>query len=322
MITVIQVILIVSGLFVLLKGSDLVINGAVGIADSFRISPLVIGLTVVAIGTSAPEAAVSIMGVWKGTSSIAIGNIIGSNITNILLVLGLSAMITTLKVSDSTVRIEVPYMIFVSVLFLAFSYGGGSISKAEGIVFCICFLIYIGYVFWRGKNGDQKREVSAIVEHQVESSATQDKKLGKAFIEIVFGLVLVWVSSEMVVNSATTLAKSVGLTNRLIGLTVVALATSAPELITTVIAVRKRKAELAIGTIVGSNIFNLLFVISAVAFLRPISFDMEFLADIFVSIGAGVLLWLFTVRKKELSQKAGFVMMLAYVAYVMFRVAA
>lgn len=321
MITVIQVILMISGLFVLLKGSECFIDGAVGMADSFRISPLVIGLTVVAIGTSAPEAAVSIMGVIKGTSSIAVGNIIGSNIANVLLVLGLSAMITTLKVSDSTVRIEVPYMIFVSVLFLVFSYGGGYISKAEGIVFGICFLLYIGYVFWRGKNRGEKVEVGALVGQPLEGNPTQDKKRGQALIKILLGMILLWASSEMIVNSATILAKSVGLTNRLIGLTVVALATSAPELLTTVIAVRKRKAEIAIGTIVGSNIFNLLFVIGVVAFVNPTSFDMDFLADIFVSIGAGVLLWLFTIRKKELNQKAGFVMLLAYVVYVMFRVA-
>ncbi len=299
-----QCLLLILGFVMLVKGADWFVDGSAGIADCFGIPQLVIGLTIVAMGTSAPEAAVSITAALKGSAAITIGNIVGSNILNILIILGISACIVPVAVSKSTIRIELPYMILISGLLLVLGYTGSEIVLWEGIVLWAAFLLYLTYLFFMAKKNREE-----VQEEQTKSP------LWKLFLLAAFGLVLVVWGSDVTVNAATALANEFGLSERFIGLTIVALGTSLPELFTSVNAARKGKADIAIGNIVGSNIFNILFVVGTAALITPVYFAPNFLIDSLVAIASGFLLLFAVLRKKQLSRPAGILMLVAYASY-------
>lgn len=302
---ILQLLLLALGFFLLVKGADWFVEGASGIADKFGIPQLVIGLTIVAMGTSAPETAVSITAAIRGNADIAVGNVVGSNILNILIILGISSVITSIAVAKTTVRYEIPIMLAITLLLLAFGAMGGTICLWEGIVLLICFALYLLYMFVMIKRGEM----------QSEELADTKKPVWKMLLAGVVGLALIILGSDFTVDAATEIAQMIGLSEKFIGLTVVALGTSLPELFTSVIAARKGKADIAIGNIVGSNIFNILFVIGTSALIIPVVFEMSFVIDCLVAVAAGVVLWLCVFRKKKLTRLDGIIMLACYAAY-------
>lgn len=306
--SVFELVLLAVGFIMLIKGADAFVDGAAGIAERMGIPQLVIGLTIVAMGTSAPEAAVSISAARKGDADITIGNILGSNIINVLIILGLSAIITPLTVAKSTIRYETPFVILVTFMLLGFGLDG-SITLANGIFLWGTFLGYLTYLFII--TGKQKKEK--------EISNTEELKepvaVPKAAIYILVGLAFIILGSDLIVSSATDLARAFGISERFIGLTIVALGTSLPELVTSVTAARKGDADIAIGNIVGSNIFNILFVVGTTALIMPIPFSSRFVTDTLIAVGAMVLLLVCCLPKHRIGRVCGIVMVAAYVLY-------
>lgn len=302
----IEMLLLIVGFVMLVKGADWFVEGVAGIAEKFGIPQLVIGLTIVAMGTSAPEAAVSITSAIKGNAGITIGNIVGSNILNILIILGLTAVITNVAVQKSTIRYEIPFMLIITLVLLVQGMTGNEISLVEGIILWALFLVYMVYLFRMAKN--QKED----------ASNEKSQPVWKLLLMGIVGAVLVVWGADVTVNAASAIAKMFGMSDRLIGLTIVALGTSLPELVTSVTAARKGKADIAIGNIVGSNIFNILFVVGTTAIVTPVIFEANFVIDTLVAFAAGVILWLGVFKNKELRRPAGIVMLLAYAGYFVY----
>lgn len=299
-----QCILLILGFVMLVKGADWFVEGAAGIADRFGIPQLVIGLTIVAMGTSAPEAAVSITAALKGSAAITIGNVVGSNILNILVILGVTACIIPVAVSRSTVRYELPFLILITGLLLVLGCTGGEIVLWEGIVLWLFFLLYLAYLFFMArKNRTEPPE------------SYGNAPLWKLLLFAAAGLGLIIWGSDVTVDAASALATEFGLSERFIGLTIVALGTSLPELVTSVTAARRGKADIAIGNIVGSNLFNILFVTGTTAPITPVVFASNFVVDTVIAALAGVLLLLCVVRKKQLTRPGGVLMLAGYAAY-------
>lgn len=300
-----QLIFLIVGFTMLVKGADWFVEGAAGIAGKLGIPQLVIGLTIVAMGTSTPEAAVSITAALKGSAEITIGNIVGSNILNILIILGITSVITTVAIQKSTLHIEIPYMIFITVVLIFLGYSGSVITRAEGFLLWGLFLLYLLYLFFLTKNGKQKEK-------------TEERSFPKLLFYTIAGLLVVVWGSDITVDSATEIAKMMGLSERFIGLTIVALGTSLPELVTSVTAAKKGNADIAIGNIVGSNVFNILFVIGTTALITPVVFEPNFIIDTIIAVMAGVLLWIAVLKTKELRRPWGIVMLIAYTAYFVY----
>lgn len=302
-----QIFLMLAGFVLLIKGADWFVDGASGIAAKLGIPQLVIGLTIVAMGTSAPEAAVSISAALKGNAEITIGNIVGSNILNILIILGITSVIVAVKVADSTIKYEMPFMIAITAVLLLFGYTGGNITFIEGILFWVLFILYLIYLFAMAKKNKEAAEENI-----------EEKPVWKLIVFILLGLFMIVFGSNISVDGASAIAKAIGISERFIGLTIVALGTSLPELVTSVAAARKGKADIAIGNIVGSNIFNILFVVGTTALITPVVFASNFIIDTTVAIAAGVLLLIGVFRKKELGRVMGIIMLLCYVGYFIY----
>lgn len=298
-----EMILLVVGFAMLIKGADIFVEGAAGIAAKFGIPQLVIGLTIVAMGTSAPEAAVSIAAACKGTADITIGNVVGSNTINILVILGITALIVAVAVQQSTVRYEIPFVVLVSIVLLAMGAMDGVIGRMDGVILWALFLVYFIYLFLMAKHGKEEEEAQA------------DEPFWKLLVFVVFGIALIVIGADVSVDAASEIARVIGLSERFIGLTIVALGTSLPELCTSVVAATKGKADLAIGNIVGSNIFNILFVVGTTALIIPVPFNPAFIADSVVAIAAAVLLWICVLPKKKLTRPGGAVMLVGYAGY-------
>ena len=300
------VILLVLGFVMLIKGADWFVDGAAGIAARFGIPQLVIGLTIVAMGTSAPEAAVSITAATTGNAGITIGNVIGSNILNVLLILGVTAAITTVAVQKSTVKIEMPFMHVITIVLAVLGFTGGQIVLWEGIVLWGFFLVYLGYLFNMAKKGNAQEEVAEML------------PLWKQLLMLVIGIVCIVFGSDLTVDNATILAEALGMDDRLIGLTIVAFGTSLPELVTSITAAKKGNADIAIGNIVGSNIFNILFVVGTTALITPVAFKMGFLIDSAVALAAGCILWFGVMKEQKLKRPLGIVMLMGYAVYFVY----
>ena len=301
---ILQMLLLTLGFVLLVKGADWFVDGASGIAVKLRIPQLVIGLTIVAMGTSAPEAAVSISAALKGSADITIGNILGSNILNILIILGLASAIVPIAVAKSTIRVDIPFMLAISGVLLALGWDG-TVTLTDGLIMLVLFAGYLGYMLYMAKKGGE------------EGNEIKDLKLWQALLYTVLGLALIVWGADTAVNAATSLARIFGLSERFIGLTVVALGTSLPELFTSVTAARKGNADIAIGNIVGSNIFNILFVVGLSAMIVPVPFTSNFRIDTIVAIAAGVML-LCSLKQKKLVRRHGIAMLLCYGAYFLY----
>ena len=302
---ILQFLLLTVGFVMLVKGSDWFVDGAAGIAAKFHIPQIIIGLTIVAIGTSAPEAAVSITAAMGGSADITVGNIVGSNILNVLVILGLASVIIPIAVGKSTQKIDAPFMIAISAIFLALGWDG-TITRLDGIVLLVLFASYIGYMIWEALHSDE------------EGDEIKDMPVWKMLLSTVIGLALVVWGADVAVGAATELAIIFGMSERFIGLTVVALGTSLPELFTSVTAARKGNADIAIGNIVGSNIFNILFVVGLSSMVINVPFAANFRIDMAVAIAAALFMWAASLKQKKLVRWHGFVMLAGYVAYFLY----
>lgn len=303
-----EILLLILGFILLVRGADVFVDAAAGIARKFKIPAIIIGTTIVAIGTSAPEAAISIIAALKGADGVSVGNVIGSNITNIFLILGVTAAIGTIPVHKNTKKYELPFVGFITLLLAIFGLTLGQISRGAAIILLALFVAFLIYmIIMARKSDDVPDDIKPV-------------SLGAGAVLIIAGIAALVYGSNMVVDSATAIAQHVGVSDRVIGLTLIALGTSLPELVVCIIAAIKRQYDLAIGNIVGSNIFNILFVLGMAAAIRPIPFQIAFLTDTAVALGAITMLILFTYRSSKLTRIGGIVFLLSYIAYTAYLV--
>ena len=302
---ILQFLLLTVGFVMLVKGSDWFVDGAAGIAAKFHIPQIIIGLTIVAMGTSAPEAAVSITAAMGGSADITVGNIVGSNILNVLVILGLASAIVPVAVGKSTQKIDAPFMIAISAIFLALGWDG-TITRLDGVVLLVLFASYIGYMIREALHSDETGD------------EIKDMKVWQMLLATAGGLALVVLGADVAVDAATELATIFGMSERFIGLTVVALGTSLPELFTSVTAARKGNADIAIGNIVGSNIFNILFVVGLSSMIINVPFAPNFRIDMSVAVAASLFMWVASLKQKKLVRWHGFVMLAGSIAYFLY----
>jgi len=304
---------LILGLAVLVKGADWLVKGASSVAKKWGISSLVIGLTVVSFGTSAPELLVSLLSAARGSTDLAVGNIIGSNIANILLILGITALIIPLTVKKNTTFKEIPFAVLAGVLVVLFgndSFFDGNtfnaISRTDGFAFIALFMIFLYYTYGISKVKG---------EHENIDEYGWSKSLWLFFL----GIIGLTIGGELIVRHATNLATLVGMSERVIGLTIVAIGTSLPELATTVVAALKKKVNLAIGNIVGSNIFNVFWILGLTAIVKPIPFDLAINLDAIFAAFAVLLLFIVVVMgKHEVKKWHGLLFLLLYIGYLGF----
>jgi cation:H+ antiporter len=311
-------LLFIIGFVLLIKGADWLVSGASSVASRFGVSALVIGLTIVAFGTSAPELIVNLIASWQGNTDIAIGNVIGSNIANILLILGISALIYPLTVQKSTVWKEIPFallaVVMVTILvndILIDQVSASALTRIDGFVLIGFFIIFLYYVFGVAFNAPQSVP---------EGEKVEQYGLSRSVWMIIGGLVGLIIGGKWIVDGAVAFASSMGVSEALIGLTVVAVGTSLPELATSAVAAYKKNVDIAIGNIVGSNIFNVFWILGVSALIKPLPFDEKLNFDMLMVVGATVLLFLalFVGRKHTVERWQGGVFVVAYVAYTIF----
>lgn len=293
---------LIAGFILLVKGSDFFVDGAASFATKLGIPQLIIGLTIVAMGTSAPEAAVSITAAFEGNADITIGNIVGSNILNIFIILGIASVIVPIAVAKSTIKYEIPYMIVCSAILLIMGLDS-KITLVDGIILWVLFIAYLTYLFFSAKKNKETNE------------ETKCLKGWKQCIYIFGGIAAIIAGSKLAVYGATEIARLVGISERFIGLTIVALGTSLPELFTSVAAAKKGNADIAIGNIVGSNIFNILFIVGTTAMVSVVPFHSKFIIDSIIVILSGIILLACVFAHKRLTRAGGILMLICYGAY-------
>ena len=303
---VIQLALLVLGFVLLVKGAGWFVDGAASIAAKLGIPQLVIGLTIVAMGTSAPEAAVSLTAAFHGNADITIGNVVGSNIMNVLVILGLAALICPMKVAKLTAFVDIPVTLVMSLVLFGLGVDG-SISRLDAAILLVVFIGYLSYLFLMTKKG--------LISGESEEEVAKIQSVPKALLFTVLGLALIIVGSSLAVDAASAIAKMLGLSERFIGLTIVALGTSLPELFTSVAAAIKKNPDMAIGNIVGSNIFNILFIVGLSGMVIPVPFASAFRFDTLVATATMLLLFLLSLPKRRLGRVAGFILLAGYIAY-------
>lgn len=306
----IQIAYLIGGFILLIKGADIFVEGASKLAAKLNIPPIVIGLTIIAFGTSAPEAAISITSAMSGNVDLAVGNVIGSNIMNVLLILGISGCIARLKVNNNTYRYEIPFVMAITLILLVLGKFGGSVDRLDGMILWALFLLFLFYLYRLVKKGED------VPIDEVEELDEKDT-LFRLGLMIILGIAAIVIGSNMTINSATYIAKEIGISQRLIGLTIIAFGTSLPELVTSMTAAWKGKSDLAIGNIIGSNIFNILFVLGTTALISPaaITFESGFIIDGIVAIGALFLLYVFIDDGYHLKKSGAIIMLVGYIAY-------
>jgi len=308
-----NILLLVIGFVLLIKGADVFVDGASSTAQNFRVSKMLIGLTIIAFGTSAPELAVSISALASGSTDVVLGNVIGSCIINVLLILGIAAVIRPIKIKTNTVRKELPLCLMIStllaVLFLDVALAGGSqnqFSRSDALVVLLFFGIFLYYLITLAIQGRENKEVAQKAKY----------KLGKSLLFVLIGLVGIIIGSELVVKNSIAVASAIGWSERLISLTVVAFGTSLPELVTTVVAAKRGEQDLAVGNIIGSNIFNICIVLGVpVALFGSVTPESFQILDVFMLVGSAALLFLFALTQRKITRGEGIAMLVIFAVY-------
>ena len=313
-------LLLLLGFVLLIKGADLLIDGAAGLAKSLGLSPMIIGLSIVAFGTSAPEAAISISAALQGSYEIALSNIVGSNIFNVAVVIGVMALLMPLKVDRQTTRREIPYALLACVLLLilvfdsALQYGESSvITRGDGLIFLFFFSMFIYYLF---RVASKTSNNSPKIEKPPACSKNHNK--AKQVFLFIIGLAGIILGGKFVVDSSVAIALSWGISETLIALTIIAAGTSLPELVAGIVAVVKKEIDIAIGNIIGSSIFNILFVLGVTSVITPIYATSEQIIDTFIMVFLHILLLIFAINKFTISRKEGFILFSSYLAFLAF----
>ncbi|MDN3451449.1 calcium/sodium antiporter [Planococcus sp. APC 3906] len=310
-------LLLIVGFALLIKGADYFVEGASKIAQSLRVSPLLIGLTIVAFGTSAPEASVSFIAAFEGSSDVAIGNVVGSNIFNITFILGVTALVFPLIVQSETIRKEIPFALLgaVSLLLLISdiqlqSAGSNLITRTEGITLLLFFAVFLYYIF------EVARKDRRLTEENPPDVA--NLSMTKNSLLTIGGLAAIVFGGYLVVENSIQIALSLGMSETLVSLTIVAVGTSLPELVTSVTAAFKKQAEIALGNIIGSNIFNIFFILGASATIHPLTVDSKIFTDVWLMIFVTILVMILSRTKYTISRMEGSVLAIIYIVYVIY----
>lgn len=311
-----SIILIIVGFFLLIKGADFLVEGSSSVAKKFHIPEIIIGLTIVSIGTSMPELFVSITSALDGYSDMAIGNVIGSNVANLLLILGVSTVIHSVKFKRETRLIEIPLCLFFTIVFLIICNIGQDVTRVEAIILILLFILFILYTIvmaFKGEKFDSKDN-----DEEIEESEEKESSTLRNVIYIIIGIIALKFGGDLTVNNAVNVAKTVGLSEKIISLTILAIGTSLPELVTSVSAAIKGKSDIAIGNILGSNIFNLLLIIGVSGLIKPITYNVSYNMDMCVLIIATIVLALFPSipPKNKMTRFNGIIYLALYVGYM------
>lgn len=319
---ILSILLIIVGFILLIKGADFLVLGASGVAKKLRISEMVIGLTIVAMGTSMPELMVSLTSAIEGYADISLGNIVGSNLVNVLFILGLCAIIKNLAISKESRKVDIPVSLLVTILLFFFCLNGGTekiISRTEGIILLVVFVIYLGYLLINARKieKDDNKKV-------VEEKTIKENKNNKTFIlncvKIIVGIIALKFGADFVVDNAVIVAETIGISEKIIGVTIIAIGTSLPELVASVTAVLRNENDLAVGNIVGSNIFNILLILGVSSTISPIHYSLSYNFDMILLIAITILLAIFPFIGKEkysLERSEGIIFCLIYLAYIL-----
>lgn len=305
----IQIFLLIIGFVLLIKGSDFFVDGSSNIASILKIPTLIVGLTIVALGTSAPEAAVSITSSLAGSNALAVSNVIGSNLFNILLIIGLCALLNELEIDREVLKTDLPFLVIVTVIISVIIIIGWNISQIEGIALLIIMVLYIAYLIYSTK-------------HKTEAKIVEKPKMGlpRSIVYIVGGIAGIAIGADFVVDSASYIAMAFGMSETLVGLTIVAMGTSLPELVTSITALRKGETELIIGNVIGSNLFNILFVLGASSAISSITVNPNMLLDIVLMLGVTILCFIFAKTQDKFDKKEGFILVALFITYMAFAI--
>lgn len=306
---ILQVVLLIVGFVFLIKGSDFFVDGASSIAALLKIPTIIVGLTIVAFGTSAPEAAVSITSSLAGSNAMAVSNVIGSNLFNMLMVIGVAALLGDLLMEKSVLNKDLPFLVAITLLLAAFIVMGWNISSIEGIILLIILVVYIFYLIRSAGNSGSANYVEK-----------PKLTLPKSILFIIVGLAGIVLGGDLVVNSASDIAIALGMSETLVGLTIVAIGTSLPELVTSITALRKGENQLVIGNVIGSNIFNILFVLGASSAISSITLNSSMLIDIILMIAVTILCFIFGKTQEKYDKKEGIILVLIFIAYMAFAI--
>lgn len=306
-----NILFLLLGFIILVYGANLLVDGGAALAFRLKISNIVIGLTVVAFGTSTPELVVNIISSAQGSSDLALGNVLGSNIFNILCILGITALIVPIGIKKTTTWIEIPLAVLAAILIMILTNGdpSGTITRAEGFSLLCFFAIFIAYTLFLAKKGGTS---------STEEIVIKPYSIGKSVVFVLLGLTGLVLGGRLLVNGAVSLAQMAGISERIIGLTIVSIGTSLPELATSFIAARKKNADMAIGNVVGSNIFNTFLILGASASISPLKISAESNMDLWINILAAVLLFIFvfTGKGRKINRWEGAIFLTMYLAYL------
>lgn len=308
------ILCLVIGFVFLVKGADMFVEGSSSIAKRFHVPSIIIGLTIVAIGTSLPEAAVSVTASITNNNALAISNVVGSNIFNLMVVIGMCAVFTPVMVQKDVLKRDLPFSIICAVLLLVLGYTGAmSLSRADGAILLVLYLCFMGAMIVTALKASRSGKVV-----QSEADEMEILPVPKSLFYIVIGAVGIAVGGDVVVNSAVNIATAFGMSQTLVGLTIVALGTSLPELVTSFVAARRKEVDMALGNAIGSNIANILMILGIAGSISPIPFHMEDLVDICVLLGFSVIVWVFAWTKRQIERSEGLTMLLLYVVYIVY----
>ena len=306
---IIQVVLLLVGFLFLIKGSDFFVDGASSIASHLKIPTIIVGLTIVAFGTSAPEAAVSITSSLTGSNAMAVSNVIGSNLFNMLMVIGISALLGDLLMEKKVLDKDLPFLVGITALWAVFIIIGWNITNIEGIILLIILIAYIAYLVHDSRKSSDANEVEK-----------PKLTLPKSIIFMLVGLAGIILGGDLVVDSASAIAIALGMSETLVGLTIVAIGTSLPELVTSLTALKKGENQLVIGNVIGSNIFNILFVLGASSAISAIPLDSSLLIDVVFMLLVTVLCFIFGKTQEKYDKKEGIILVTLFVVYMAFAI--
>ena len=308
------ILFLAAGFFFLVKGADIFVEGSSSIARKFHVPSIIIGLTIVAMGTSLPEAAVSVTASLANQNTLAVSNVVGSNIFNLMVVIGMCAVLTPVAVQRETLKRDFPFSVICAILLLLLGWiGPMRLGHGDGAVFLILFGFFLGYMI---RSALKANHAGRKTEDEAETMKVMS--LPKSLLFIVIGAAGIILGGDVVVNSATNIATRLGMSETLVGLTIVSIGTSLPELVTSVVAARKHEVDMALGNAIGSNIFNILLVLGVAGVISPMAFLTENIIDIIVLLVFSLIVWLFAWTKKKLNRCEGAIMLLLYAAYMVY----
>ena len=315
-----ELLILVIGFILLIKGADYFVEGSSSVAKRLKVPSLIIGMTIVAMGTSLPECAVSVAASLTGNNSLAVSNVVGSNIFNLMVVCGTCALFAPLTIKKDTLQKEFPFSIICAVLLMILGYFGMTLGHIEGLILLV---IFVGYLLWmiRSAKNARKRNLEDRMMIEEEEFIEDDIDIlpvWKCLIFIIGGMIAIKYGGDFVVDGASFIAARLGLSQTLIGLTIVAMGTSLPELVTSIVAARKNEVDMALGNVIGSNIFNILFVLGIAASISPVAFLMENIIDIIILLIMSLIVLAFAWSAQTIKRKEGISMLVLYAAYLVY----